>query len=135
MPRKGLEPCLTFYPTYDWELAFHIYIYREREREFTGKSKEGNLGIKGGRDSILMDIPRGNFGSNSRVRNILLENSRCVWYFGLMSSTGSVWIYNATSHCHYGVIISLLFGSIANQSVLSLIYFMISTNVNYYKMP
>ena len=31
-PRKGLEPCLTFYPTYDWELAFHIYI----EREFTG---------------------------------------------------------------------------------------------------
>ena len=35
-PRKGLKPCLTFYPTYDWELAFHIYIYREREREFTG---------------------------------------------------------------------------------------------------
>ena len=22
---KGLKPCLTFYPTYDWELAFHIY--------------------------------------------------------------------------------------------------------------
>ena len=30
-PRKGLKPCLTFYPNYDWELAFHIYIYRERE--------------------------------------------------------------------------------------------------------
>ena len=30
-PRKGLKPCLTFYRTYDWELAFHIYI----EREFT----------------------------------------------------------------------------------------------------
>ena len=28
-PRKGLKPCLTFYPTYDCELAFHIY------REFT----------------------------------------------------------------------------------------------------
>ena len=28
-PRKGLKPCLTFYPTYDWELAFHIYIERE----------------------------------------------------------------------------------------------------------
>ena len=25
---EGLKPCLTFYPTYDWELAFHIYIYR-----------------------------------------------------------------------------------------------------------
>ena len=32
-PRKGLKPCLTFYPTYDWELAFHIYIYRDREKE------------------------------------------------------------------------------------------------------
>ena len=29
--QTGLKPCLTFYPTYDWELAFHIY----REREFT----------------------------------------------------------------------------------------------------
>ena len=29
---EGLKPCLTFYPTYDWELAFHIYIYIE----FTG---------------------------------------------------------------------------------------------------
>ena len=22
-PHKGLKPCLTFYPTYDWEFAFH----------------------------------------------------------------------------------------------------------------
>ena len=29
-PRKGQKPCLTFYPTDDWELAFHLYI------EFTG---------------------------------------------------------------------------------------------------
>ena len=28
-PRKSLKPCLTFYPTYDWKLAFHIYIERE----------------------------------------------------------------------------------------------------------
>ena len=28
-PRKSLKSCLTFYPTYDWELAFHIYIERE----------------------------------------------------------------------------------------------------------
>ena len=32
-PRKGLKPCLTFYPTYDWELAFHIYIERERAHQ------------------------------------------------------------------------------------------------------
>ena len=39
--QADLKPCLTFYPTYDWELAFHIYIYiyvyvyiyRERERK------------------------------------------------------------------------------------------------------
>ena len=31
-PRKGLKPCFTFYPTYDWELAFHIY--RERVHWF-----------------------------------------------------------------------------------------------------
>ena len=34
-PRKGLKPCLTFYPTYDWELAFHIYIERESSLGFT----------------------------------------------------------------------------------------------------
>ena len=34
-PRKGLKPCLTFYPTNDWELAFHIYI----EKEFTAPNK------------------------------------------------------------------------------------------------
>ena len=32
-PRKGLKPCLTVYTTYDWELAFHIYIDRETERQ------------------------------------------------------------------------------------------------------
>ena len=31
LPRKGLKPCLTFYPTYDWELAFHISHFEIEE--------------------------------------------------------------------------------------------------------
>ena len=34
----SLESCLTFYPTYDWELAFHKY--RERESSLVGIKEE-----------------------------------------------------------------------------------------------
>ena len=43
-PRKGLKPCLTFYPTYDWELAFHIYIERVHCLEVVSEQrKAGHL--------------------------------------------------------------------------------------------
>ena len=64
--QDNLKPCLTFYPTYDWELAFHIYI----EREFLGANTDlYRTGLRGPCVLICEKCPTQRWRPQGKIRS------------------------------------------------------------------